>query len=351
MPELLQHRRGPLDGGHHCRVGDGPRKGGRGGHQDALGSRRNRHRLQVRLSGRWRRVGVADGRTCDGVEKRGAVTHRAGQRMFVDQPFQPVPGAGGERRSAAAGFEPDQPAAGCRHSDRAGSVTARGGRHDAGGHRRRGPAAGTTGGDVRRPRVDRRSEQRGFGGAVVAPLRGVRLAEDHQAGVQIPFHDPRRLGGHVSAQGARPHRLRGARQRRTEIFEQEGHPGQRPRRSGAQRSGGVEVRGLLLPAGEQVGDDRVEVSAHVQTQKRGFQQFGRGDLARGRQGRLPDGVDIAEFHRIGEVHGSNDPARSNDRQLRTLVGSYGVPDTASGFSRCETPRQSRESCGARMPAW
>ena len=155
----------------------------------------------------------------------------------------------------------------------------------------------------------------------------------------------------MSAQGARTHRFRGGRQRRTEIFEQEGHPGQWPRRSGAQHAGGVEVRGLLLPAGEQVGDDRVEVSARVQTQQSGFQQFGRGDLARGRQGRLPDGVDIAEFHRIGEVHGSNDPARSNDRQLRTLVGSYGVPDTASGFSRCETPRQSRESCGARMPAW
>ncbi len=95
-------------------------------------------------------VRVADAGAGDRVQQGRAVAHGAGQRVFVDQPFQPVPGRGRERRAAAARLEPHEPAAGCGDSDRSGSVAAGGGGDDAGRHRRRGSTAGPARGD-RRP--------------------------------------------------------------------------------------------------------------------------------------------------------------------------------------------------------
>jgi hypothetical protein len=100
---------------------------------------------------------------------------------------------------------------------------------------------------------------------VVAPLGGVGLAEDDQAGVQIAVDDPGRLGRHVTPQRARAHHLGRACQRGAEILEQERNAGQRAGRSGAQCTGVVECGGLPPTSVEEVGDDGVESAGRVET--------------------------------------------------------------------------------------
>ena len=135
---------------------------------------------------RRRRVRVARRRAGRRVQQRGAVAHRAGQRVLVDQALERR-----DRRRAPSscaprvGLRPITPQARRGHADRARPVAAGRGRHQPGGDGGRRPAARAARRAVRRARVDRRPEQHRLGRAVVAPLRRVRLAGDEQPGGQV----------------------------------------------------------------------------------------------------------------------------------------------------------------------
>jgi hypothetical protein len=126
---------------------------------------------------------------------------------------------------------------------------------------------------------------------VVAPLWGVRLAEDHQIGREVALDDPGRRGGDVRAQRSRTHRLRRSGERRAKVFEKKRNPGEGSCIPVAQCPGSVERRRLLPSAIEEVGDDGVQIPGRLEPVDRRLEEFHRQQLARGGQFGLSDRVE------------------------------------------------------------
>ncbi len=94
-----------------------------------------------------------------------------------------------------------------------------------------------------------------------------------------------------------PHRLRRSRQRRAEILEQERHAGEQSGSSVTQCPGVVEGGGLRTASLEQVGDDRIQITACLYPADRRVEKLRRAQLARRDQRGLPDRVDVRQFRR------------------------------------------------------
>ena len=185
---------------------------------------------RVQVLGGWRRCGVwvAGSATGDHIRKRGAVPYGPGHSVRIYKTFQrvsrvpaqtscgrgAVSGRQGRNTTRAPGSSP------CRRR--------RTPRERHGGHRGGRSSARSAGGDRRRPRIDRRAEQRGLGGAVIPPLRGVRLAEYRQSRRQVAVDDPRGLRRHVGTQRSRAHRLRVPASEAPRSFSRNGTPANGP---------------------------------------------------------------------------------------------------------------------------
>ena len=125
---------------------------------------------------------------------------------LVDRSAQPGGFGPPEGTRPSDGFIPEIPQTDGGDPDRAAAVGARAQRHETGGDRRRRPAGGPAGAAAQVPRVARGAEERVHRVALVAQLRGVRLA-DHDAARRLqPLHEGGVGGGDraVGVHGATP---------------------------------------------------------------------------------------------------------------------------------------------------
>src|SRR5690606_17665564 len=156
-----------------------------------------------------------------------------------------------------------------------------------------GPARRAPGTAAGVPRVPGGAEQLGLRDSLGPELRGVGLAEDHQARVQPPPDHGRVLGRRYVGQWTRPATGGCSAVVLTEILEKERHPGERARqllgRPGASRP-------------VQAAHDRVESRVDtVGALDRRVEQVARGDLALPDEGGETEGIVTTE---LVKAHGA-----------------------------------------------
>ena len=121
------------------------------------------------------------------VEQCGGVCDRPGDRTGGREALERRERRGGDPPSRR--LEAEDAATGGGNPDRAASVGAVGERHEPRRERRRGPSAGAAGRALRVPGVPGVAVELRLGERDRAELRGVRLAEDDEAGVAQPADD------------------------------------------------------------------------------------------------------------------------------------------------------------------
>ena len=207
------------------------------------------HLVEERPGRRRRPVRVAQVGPGRGVEQRGAVPDRTGERVLGRAAARDVAVLGPERVAGPGRLEREQAARRRRVAQRAAQVVAVRERHHARRHRRGRAAAGPAGGALRVPRVAGRAEQHRLARGRHPEFGRAGLAQDDQARPAQPEHELGVEGGHVAGQEAgtlgEAHALHLAGQ----VLEQVRHPGERTGRAGAR---------LLERPVEDRRDDRVQ---------------------------------------------------------------------------------------------
>ena len=245
------------------------------------------HLGQKRAGRRRRPVRVAQVGPGRGVEQRGAVPDRTGERVLRCSAGGDVAVLGPERVAGPGRLEGNRPhaEAGYRNEPPRSLPCANGTMPDR--HRGRGPAAGPAGGPPRVPWVAGRAEQYRLAARRHPEFGRVGLAQDDQARPAQPYHELGVEGGHVVGQEAgtlgEAHALHLAGQ----VLEQVRHAGEGSRRADAshlgrpvedRRDDGVQHRVQRL--------DALDGRRH---------QLDRGDLAGADQVGLGGGVEQRDF--------------------------------------------------------
>ena len=244
-------------------------------------------RLRRRRVGR---PGIGAGR---GIEQRGAVAHRAGQRVFDRHAMPELAMVRTGGRHAAAGLEAEQAAAGSGNADRATAVAATGHRHQARRHRGGRAAAGAAWRMRGRPGVARGAAGQGLGVGREAELRRVGAAEHQQPGRPVAPHQFAVVRHRHRGQAAVAVAGGLAGDRGDQVLHQEGHAGE----------------GRLGIHARDLGTGGVEAPAHHGVECRvklfdardgGFQQFRRAQFPAAHQGGQRGGIVAHVF--VGSQH-------------------------------------------------